>query len=251
MPLPRIIHRIWIGSMPTEEQIQILTEARQYVKDSVELWLWTTSSVVSRLPRNNLLTNNIVIRNIHSLWSHPLTRGLPVAQLHSVFERESRGAFNNYAAASDVARLMILYCYGGIYLDMDVLFKTSESCLFNDLTGIHGRLGVLQRPNGGIGNGVLASTPQSKVVKLCLEKLKELYCSGASGELSWGVKRGYGCMRMRLTVMMSGPQMIYDTTGTEQFYPIPESTYFEPIDARGLSYTQYSQLKRRDSVPHF
>jgi len=250
MMLPRIIHRIWIGSMPTEEQLQILSEARKYVRGGAELWLWTTSSVASRFQRDNLLMKNVVIRNVNSIWCHPFSKRLPVAQLHSIFERESRGAFNNNAAASDIARLMILYCYGGIYLDMDVLFKTSDFRLFSDLTDIGDCLGMLKL-RGGMGNGVLASKPQSKPVKMCLEKIKERYCSGASGKLSWDTKRDYSCLRMRLTIMMSGPQVICDTLRTDQLYPIIESNYFAPIDTSGLSYTRRPRVMRRDSVPHF
>lgn len=249
MFLPRIIHRIWIGSMPTEEQLGTLLDARLCVTGKVELWLWTTSSIASRFQRENRYLNNIVIRNINSIWHHPFAREAPVTQLKSLFERESRGAFYNYAAASDIARLMILYCYGGIYLDMDVQFKTSGFCLFSNLSDIGDRLGMYVNPRGKYGNGVLVSRPRSVLVKTCLQKIKDLYCSGTKVEISWKKKRDYGAIRVFLTVNMSGPQVIYNLARPEQLYPIKESKYFAPIDAGGSSYNRCPGLMRRDSVP--
>ncbi|MFX2611678.1 glycosyltransferase [Enterobacter mori] len=237
--------------MPTETQLQTLIDGRLCVKGKVELWLWTTSSIVSRFQRDYPFMNNIVIRNINSVWSNPFSRELPVAQLHSIFERESRGAFYNYAAASDIVRLMLLYCYGGIYLDMDVQCKKLDFFLFSELTDIGDRLGILEDRYGYPGNGVLASMPQSRQVKICLEKMKQLYCSDESRVLSWNIKRDYGAMRMPLTISMSGPQMICDTIQPEQLYHIKENKYFELIGDRGLSYTLPPKLMRWDSVPDF
>ncbi|MDX7998731.1 hypothetical protein FE394_05870 [Xenorhabdus sp. Reich] len=46
--------------------------------------------------------------------------------LHHVFVLQMHGDFKNYASASDIARLAILYMEGGIYLDVDVELTNSD-----------------------------------------------------------------------------------------------------------------------------
>lgn len=126
-----------------------------------------------------------------------------------------------------------------------------HSILFKELAEPGDRPGMLEcdGSGGNLGNGVLVSRPQNIQLKLCMEKMKHLYYRGTSGKRSWSTKRGYGGMRMYLTVNMSGPQVIYDTTEPEQLYLIKESKYFEEVDARALSYTRRPALMRWDSVP--
>ncbi|PHM44714.1 hypothetical protein Xmau_01426 [Xenorhabdus mauleonii] len=49
--------------------------------------------------------------------------------LKSLYYRNVNGCYHNYALASDIARLVILYVEGGIYLDVDVELKDSLSDL--------------------------------------------------------------------------------------------------------------------------
>lgn len=39
------------------------------------------------------------------------------------FIREHKGALRNLAAASDIARIAVLYQHGGLYMDADVLSR--------------------------------------------------------------------------------------------------------------------------------
>ncbi|WP_422646120.1 glycosyltransferase [Xenorhabdus japonica] len=50
-----------------------------------------------------------------------LTRNFLV--LESIFYRNINGYYHNYTLASDIARLVILYAEGDIYLDSDVKLK--------------------------------------------------------------------------------------------------------------------------------
>lgn len=244
MPLPRIIHRIWIGSAPTELQLMNLLDARQHIQDNVELWLWTNRSAT---PRS--LNKNIVIRNIDSLWAECTNSPFPLVQLRAAFERESHGAFHNFASASDIARLLILYRYGGIYLDMDVFFKDDLFDLFGDFDDLGPCLGILASA-GGLGNGVLAAMPRALSLEKCLAEIAKLYTTESSGQMAWGIKRGFGGMRMFITTAMSGPKMIREKLEPEGLLQhIHESLYFKWIDASGRSYTTPPIFLRRDSQP--
>ncbi|ECZ0740318.1 TPA: hypothetical protein G8O00_000916 [Salmonella enterica] len=284
MSLPRIIHRIWIGPPPTIKQLRILINARTCIEginvrtsiessneirrrlnDDAELWLWTTSANIFYLQREYQLMHNIVMHDINTIWSHPFARRLPVTALRSVYQRECRGALHNYAAASDIVRLIILYCYGGVYLDMDVEFKTKSdmdeeikkksSILFSNLADIGDRLGILGDFNGISGNGVLASKPQTEPLRCCLEDILAMYVASTDyRDVVWREKRCYkhdGLYRKTYTVGMSGPGGIYRAMTPEQVYPIDENMYFKPIDASGRSFTQRPELLRRDSAPDF
>jgi len=243
--LPRIIHRIWLGSEPTNEMLLNIIESRQSIHGSVELWLWT-----NKCSRPKLSFNNIKLCNLDSLWLN-LAAIYPQAHiLHSAFERESHGHFYNYASASDIARLAILYCYGGLYLDMDVSFLDGKNHFFNDAKFLGQRLGVMVTPHNKVGNGVLASIPSGVAVRKCLDKIVQLYSTGKSAEQSWEEKRRFGFMRIFYTILITGPNVIASTLlPAELLLPITANYYFKHIDASGRSYTTVPIFGRSHSQP--
>ena len=247
MLLPRIIHRIWIGSVLSQKQIIDLLDARQHIKGHVELWLWTSHPIQLNFPGN--IFNNIVIKDINSLFLGGLPSGVKYAYVHAAFERERHGTYHNYAAASDIARLLILYRYGGVYFDMDVTFKDSVFDFFSDLVNIGQRLGVLTNSAGlGIGNGVLASMPQTTAMKRCIYKVADLYHEGPAAGLSWSRKRDFSRLRFSLTMSMSGPDLIIDELYDRKLLvPIYETRYFRRIDSSGNSFMKAPTLMRRSS----
>lgn len=246
MPLPRIIHRIWIGSPLTGEQISCLADAHEQMPHDVQLWLWGTRSSMP-----SLHCKNIIIRDLNDLWTQFANTPIPLTRLHSVFAREaSGGTFHNYAAVSDIARLLILYLYGGIYLDMDVAFKRPAADLFHSLTHIGQQLAALKFHLGFYGNSVLASMPNTEAVSKCLIKIAELYTSDESSFHAWVTKRHYSDIRICLTMIMTGPLLIIRTLeGSNLLLPIDETEFFHPIDTSSVSYNTYPGRQRRDSCP--
>ena len=245
MKIPRVIHRIWIGSEPTSEMILNIIKSRQSIYGNAELWLWTKAP-----DRPRLSFDNIKLCDLDSLWP-TLSAIYPQAHiLHSAFERECHGHFHNYASASDIARLAILYCYGGLYLDMDVSFLNGKNHFFNDAKHLGQRLGVMTTPNNKIGNGVLASTQSGVAVRKCLDKIAQLYSTGKSAEQSWEKKRQFGFMRIWRTISMTGPNVIASTLLPEELLlPIEADHYFKHIDASGHSYTTVPTFGRSNSQP--
>ena len=98
--------------------------------------------------------------------------------LDSIFTREKNGVYRNYAAASDVARLAIMYLHGGMYLDVDVVMKVPIDKLNtslnwrNTLSNIG--LGMIDGPHGA-GNGVLVGIPQAQKIFDQLTNIARLY----------------------------------------------------------------------------
>lgn len=120
---------------------------------------------------------------------------------------------------------------------MDVSFRNNGVNLFGDLNDLGHRLGILAC-HDSLGNGVLAAMPRAFALEKCLAEIAHLYTTGGSGEMTWGIKRGFGAARMHITTAMSGPRMILKTLESEGLLlHIPESRYFEQIDASGRSYT--------------
>lgn len=176
--------------------------------------------------------------------------------LRSAFERECYGTmYHNYASASDIARLLILYRYGGVYLDMDVYFKEYLFDLFGDLDNIGSRLGVLIGRYKW-GNGVLAAMPRALALEKCLAEIVKSYTkkeTKKNGRLTWYLKRLYGDDRINLTTEITGPLMILKTLGYEGLLlKIQRARYFEHIDASGTAYKERPELPlylpRRDSL---
>ena len=86
MPIPKIIHYVWLGGKEMPPQIAECLESWRCVLSDYELRRWDESSL---------------------------------GEVDSEFVREAM-AEKKWAFASDVIRLHALYNYGGIYLDTDV-----------------------------------------------------------------------------------------------------------------------------------
>jgi Glycosyltransferase sugar-binding region containing DXD motif len=252
MSIPKILHRIWLGSIPTYDQLLNLVSARQNIERGAELRLWASRSIVSKLLKDSRIVRNgnIVVCDIDHIWKNNFNGTLPLIHLQSAFERENRGYLHNYAAASDIARLLILYIYGGVYLDMDIEFKDSVRSLFVDLDGIGQRLGVLITKRGE-GNGVLASMPRIAALSKCLNSIAQLYNATENHYASWYAKRVFGDWRMLLTMEMTGPRRItFDLEPDYKLlFPIKNTDYFKKINATGESFCTPPKIQRHDSQP--
>ncbi|MBI6547739.1 hypothetical protein H8A87_03115 [Xenorhabdus sp. VLS] len=103
-----------------------------------------------------------------------------ISYLQHIYRLNLNGNYHNYASASDIARLVILYMEGGIYLDTDVELSDQDirgilerkSARFSDLylqsdmgigdsSGLGWYSGI---PYNEFGNAIIASLPQSKKI---------------------------------------------------------------------------------------
>lgn len=149
MSVPKKIHYFWAGNKISEENLQNII-AMKVENPGFNLNLWvnnkslikeTFDSLLNKLSlgevfgyefdkvqreyfeskdRSLIKQNGFFIRDIREAFKS-LDEIFPI--LESMFYRNINGYYHNYALASDIARLVILYTEGGIYLDVDVKVK--------------------------------------------------------------------------------------------------------------------------------
>lgn len=242
--IPRIAHYIWLGgTLPEYARSNIVSFQANNQDWQVNIW----SDNPARL-RNNMIDQGlsetamgrINIANVNDALEHapPHLR----RDLSGVYAREVSGPYRNYAAASDLLRLAVLYQHGGLYMDTDVYVDPSaplgpinavrspaSQVLFAELTG------------SGQGNHLLASQPgasgmarllgravDSYVRDISVLKRQGGYFTAAPGEdhfrgdvyseqdeldlqFVWQNKRSFehsGMRRTMLTQDMTGPNLI-------------------------------------------
>lgn len=138
--IPPIIHFIWMGSPPTPA-VNAAIESWKRHNPNLEIKLWTEKEIED------------------FVWS----------ELHSKkFFEEGK----NWAEKSDILRFEILYQYGGVYSDTDVVCTNSvEDLLTNDLNFFAGfesnKIKRFGRPL--VGCSVLGAARNCPVIKRCLD----------------------------------------------------------------------------------
>lgn len=170
-------------------------------------------------------------------------------KLQSIFERESAGAYANFAAASDAMRLAVIHLHGGLYMDVDVAVKTKMEL------PVQARAGVFMLFSDGYpSNAVMAGSPLSNEGVGLLDALVEIYWSPDwYAEMSWTQKRGgsrWVSARLDLTIQMSGPHMLSGVLGTDSVRSnrdlLPESLFH-----RRMPVTRGGGLKARSTTELF
>ncbi|PVZ66669.1 glycosyltransferase [Pelagibaculum spongiae] len=117
-----IIHRIWLGKIPSEEKILIAMATNVTLceswknKSKFESYFWVENSRLkiffeSVLPRR---VKVVLIDDLIDgfLKKHPNLKWLQARVKAFILQRR-------YAFATDILRLMTLYMYGGLYLDFE------------------------------------------------------------------------------------------------------------------------------------
>lgn len=121
--------------------------------------------------------------------------------LGSFYEREKNGYYKNYAAASDITRMMALDAEGGIYMDLDVSTIRPVQLPENN-----NNFFMFFSEQKGYGNGVLASAPATEATHDILSYIENMYLTRSE---SWSEKRSDEFIRRSLTIASSGPEALY------------------------------------------
>lgn len=138
--IPPIVHLIWLGSTPPPAVNLSIASWKKY-HPTWEIKLWTEKE----------------IQNF--AWSCP----------HSeTFFKDAK----NWAEKSDILRFEILYQFGGIYSDTDVIcLKSFEDLVTKNLTFFAGfesnKIKRFGRPL--IGSAIIGAAKNSSVIKACLD----------------------------------------------------------------------------------
>ena len=143
--IPKIVHQIWFGKEPPAWRKFMFSEVeRMCKKNGYEYKLWTMKDFNEK--------------TIPITWDH----------INEALEIGEDQAHNRWAQVADLARLDLVYKYGGIYMDSlfqvkDIFFKEMDK-----LIAKHEFIACNEEPVGlkekWISNGFFASYPKSNIL---------------------------------------------------------------------------------------
>jgi insecticidal toxin complex protein TccC len=244
-PTPLEAHYIWEGTnIPNSVFRNILYFKETNPDYVVNIWTSRPSTVqrslmssmecqndaIGRhLSSKEVLQKNINVRHPSELFSSPSNTYQKNSKLESIFLREISGPFKNYAAASDVLRLLILHAYGGLYMDADVAVKGKIDPI-NTNAGT-----VIHSDDRELSNAILAALPHAEGIGRLLDTVvRNYYEEGIeqNNELMWGSKRflSKGIRGRKIgTINTTGPGMIRDVLNEYKHHSIE----YQPFDKFG------------------
>ncbi len=134
--IPKIIHQIWLGP----------TAIPPIFKESQES-----------------------LRKYHPTWQYKLWTDKDIDDLH-LHNKKFYDLSNNYGEKADILRYELLYKFGGVYADVDLIcLKPFDVLSQYDLwTGIE----PLNCSAAGLNNAIIASIPNHPILNNCIEGIK-------------------------------------------------------------------------------
>ncbi|PXX73314.1 Mannosyltransferase OCH1 and related enzymes [Pseudomonas sp. LAMO17WK12:I10] len=272
-PVPMEAHYVWEGGNIPKSALRNILYFKETNPDyTVNIWTsrpmaiestWNAlmdneSDAIGRhLATRALIMKGIRIRSSSDLLSD-FSKVYPNSnKVESIVEREKNGPYKNYASASDIIRLVILYTYGGLYMDADVAVGENIGPL-STKTGI-----AIHQMHEMTSNGVMASTRQSRPVGNLLDGIVDSYYNGSVSSDNmkmWKDKRSSGekfYSRKLLTIHTTGPGIVrvevgvdnnapYETVPLEKFGHISNDLPNLPLNKM---YKDMGSLWRRNFAP--
>lgn len=119
IPLPKIIHFIWIGSHISQKYIDTIVNCKR-INQEYRVICWVDDNSMSQDTRNYLVNCGLEIQNIYKYINEQL-QGTDLAK----YILDLLNIFDNYGYKADIIRLYVVYNYGGIYSDIDSVWLKS------------------------------------------------------------------------------------------------------------------------------
>ncbi|OTA21114.1 Toxin [Xenorhabdus beddingii] len=260
MNIPKKIHYFWAGNNISQDGIRNIINVK-VENPGFEIHLW---GVKKQLFFNTMTSLDIEINPLSETKS-PLKTGFffhdsediekaflslkqspylkrqneyekIIWRLNAIYHRQINGFYHNYASASDIMRLVILYTQGGIYLDVDVeLAYAVPKFSLNSLPhktdnllkrkAILGNIEVTQGIAFGdttgsgwtenkFGNAIIAAPPQSREIAILLmiidKRIQVMHDEKEKSECEdngWVKWRAEPRLRMGGTMWATGPRL--------------------------------------------
>ena len=192
--IPKIIHQIWIGN--NQEPKQYTNTWRNYIIQNKEYkyMFWDNKNVDTILKQ--------------------------FPQLSKLFYVEKE-----WCGKADILRYMILYIYGGIYIDADCVWINNKS--LDDLIKVTdtNMFAGLVPEKDYINNAVIGCTPKNKNIIYILKFLRQ-----------YTVQEYINIRKKKPCHIVTGPQLITKIQHNIKVFP---SYYFYPIRWHGLKNIKY------------
>ncbi|NRA73658.1 MAG: hypothetical protein HRU36_02815 [Rickettsiales bacterium] len=219
--IPKIIHRIWIGSRPFPKKYKKAVESCKKLHPDWQFITWTNKDI-----------ENILNINPKYKW---------LFNEHNFF----------YNGQKDILEYLILYKYGGIYLDADIY------CLKNmdELVHKYNFFAGIEPPSrwtktAVLSNRVVASIPSNKIIHDTLQLAESIYKNTYARKNSFskrilrkllGKKSIKMPMPHRSLMFALTPAVIKNSIQpTTIVFP---ATYFDPIFPKLRRYNLLDEIK--------
>ena len=203
MSIPKIIHQIWIGPNP-EPTIWTNTIKKNYIKEhpSWDYKLWNNDNI------NELFINFPIIKIVYDLTT-------------------------KWSGKSDILRYLILYKYGGLYIDADSVWVNNKS--FDILLECKESIFAAREPHcNHITGGVIGSCKNHKVFLDILNEIEHYVKNNNSIKKKKYIKictiKGYS--KLLGPILFNKHAINYDI----KIYP---SEYFYPISWHNIKDINY------------
>lgn len=203
---PRNAHYIWLGN---NKLPQYAISNMVHFKSNnpyYRVYLWTTNP--------NKVVNDIINSGYSTRFSELITcRSLPETSgyIQSAIEREmSDSTYHNYAAASDILRLVILEKFGGIYMDVDVMVSGPLGLVSPERVSSLGPSDILIHQEElesitRISNAVIVSQPHTNTLKRMINYAVTPYTKNTLYDFGYGRTAGKDLLRKALKELKDIP----------------------------------------------
>jgi mannosyltransferase OCH1-like enzyme/Flp pilus assembly pilin Flp len=179
--VPDKVHFIWVGPEGTSPIDNMPQAYKENIDKTAELnpnhqiMVWTNTP-----PANNPFPSNVQIVHIDLDTLLDKTFGDDADAKKTWRQHYDReGKIPNFAAQSDMARVLILHNEGGVYSDTD---NVSTAPLPENLSAPRGILVGTAADSGAITNALLGAPPNSPAVKAFADDITRRLNQGFSGE---------------------------------------------------------------------
>jgi hypothetical protein len=219
--IPNTIHFIWLGS-PIPEKYLTNIGAIAALNQDYQINIWLDDQ--SQPSAGSIHEPRCKVRHVDQILNHPVTSG-DARNIYTLAVAKS-GFKPNFAAGSDVLRILILLSEGDIYLDTDTYIENLETAYgFGQIKAKYGFLvstrAILR--DGPFNNSPMAAVAGAPVLRELLALAEKRYrdasdvAQPAYGHgpesqpwLYWVATGSRTDMRLNSTVFLSGPVLVWD-----------------------------------------
>ena len=163
--MSKIIHFIWLGPAPIPMEF---------------IQTWIDIHDAQPFDYKNAVVDNDTVKLVENAtdqptenansWKYKIWREKDIDELEMINRAHYEAAKGKFNQMADIARLEILYNYGGIYIDVDIVCLKSLDCLIE--SNIEEKTLFVQEKTGVVSNSFIISQKYSPVM---------LYLIGALG----------------------------------------------------------------------
>lgn len=283
--VPKKLHAVWLGDILKDEGKKNIADWA-YKNPDYEANIWIDSSTFLTGDSKEAITqkkaylefktwakaHNIWINDINPLSNDPDPRVRHQSALFNHMENKANyqneliNPGSNYAAASDILRVEILYHLGGVYIDADDLHTGLYPLGSLDVSD---QAGILLHVCGNkLNNDLIASIPKGKVISTYRDAIKNNYQIHYQRDQKYQDAHRFSHLasfrmeqdnRLNSTLKISGPIALINALNGELHEEMifPQDRYSMPPEQalswldKTVTYPQFKEHFRLNMIDYF